>query len=116
MNPANLASTWNPAVGIMPLILLVLLSWSVADGEVHLLPVRGARRLVLRPGHAALAVAALPVLAIGVIAGLAPPALRVVADLRARRRWRPGPTAGTVVAAAGGRPAAGPSPRRPADR
>lgn len=39
INPANLASTWNPAVGVMPLLLLVFLAWSVAAGEVRLLPV-----------------------------------------------------------------------------
>jgi hypothetical protein len=101
LNPANLASTWNPAVGIMPLVLLVLLSWSVADGEVHLLPVAVLVGSFCAQVHAALAVAALPVLAIGVIAGLAPPALHVIAALRARRRWRPGRTAGAVLVAAG---------------
>lgn len=101
LNPANLASTWNPAIGVMPLVLLVLLSWSLADGEVRRLPVAVLVASFCAQVHAALAVAALPVLAIGAAVGLAPAVRRLVADLRARRRWRPGRTAGTVLAAAG---------------
>ena len=98
VNPANLASTWNPAIGVMPLVLLVLLSWSLAVGEVQLLPAAVLVASFCAQVHAALAVAALPVLAIGAVAGLAP---RVAAILRAGRRWRPGRVAATVLAAVG---------------
>ncbi|HEX7133813.1 MAG TPA: hypothetical protein VF228_14650 [Iamia sp.] len=100
INPANLASTWNPALGVMPLVLLVLLSWSIGVGEVRLLPVAVLVLSFCAQAHTALAVACLPVLAIGVVAGLTPAVRRGVSALRARERWRPGPAARAVGIAA----------------
>jgi hypothetical protein len=78
INPANLASTWNPAVGVMPLVLLVLLAWSVAVGEVRLLPVAVLVASFCAQAHTALAVAVLPLLVVAVVAGLLPPTHRAV--------------------------------------
>ncbi len=37
--PAAGADTWNPSAGRIPLVLLALLAWSIADGETWLLPI-----------------------------------------------------------------------------
>jgi hypothetical protein len=89
INPANLASTWNPAVGVMPLVLLVLLAWSIGVGEVELLPLAVVVLSFCAQAHTALAVAAGPVLLVGTAAGVGPAAGRAVAAARRHRRWRP---------------------------
>jgi len=76
INPSNLASTWNPALGVMPLVLLVLLAWSIGVGETALLPVAVAVASFCAQAHTALAAAAVPVLAIGAAFGLVPLLLR----------------------------------------
>ncbi|MCU1353746.1 MAG: hypothetical protein JWM05_2955, partial [Acidimicrobiales bacterium] len=79
--PSNLAEVWNPAAGLVPLLLLAMLAWSIADGEHHLLPVAAlvgsfalqAHLTYVPPGIGLLLVAA------------AAPAAAVVVAVRARR-------------------------------
>jgi hypothetical protein len=98
INPANLVSTWNPAIGVMPLVLLIFLSWSIGVGELRLLPVAVLVASLCAQAHTVLAVAALPVLAIGVATGLAPGARRAITALYSRERWRPGRAVRPVLA------------------
>ncbi len=90
VNPATLASTWNPAVGTGLVVLLVLLCWSVGVGETRLLPVTvlvasacaQVHSVLILPTAAALAVGAVGLVAvrarIGWRAGLASAAVAVV--------------------------------------
>ncbi|QYG94779.1 hypothetical protein HC251_21640 [Iamia sp. SCSIO 61187] len=101
LNPGGLVSTWNPALGLIPLVLLVLLAWSLGMGELRLLPVAVLVASFCAQVHTVLAVAALPVLAIGLVAGLLATARADrPAGLRHRLRLPPGsarPLLGAVV-------------------
>lgn len=81
LNPAGLASTWNPALGVPALVLLVLLAWSVGAGEVGLLPVTVLVASACMQAHTALLLPAAAVLGIGIAVGVGP-----AAGARLRRR------------------------------
>lgn len=102
VNPANLASTWNPAVGVWPVVLLVLLAWSVGVGEVGLLPVAVVVASFCAQSHTVLVLPSLVALAVAVGWGVVPPLVRRIREGSggAAGGWSD-PTVRAVVLAAG---------------
>ena len=60
---------WNPYVALLPFLLLIFLCWSLACGEIRLLPVTVAAASFVSQGHLSFLVPTLGVLAVG-LAGL----------------------------------------------
>lgn len=102
VNPANLASTWNPAVGVWPFVLLVLLAWSIGAGEVGLLPIAVVVASLCIQAHTALALPSVVALAIGAVSAVGPAIVRRLRAERGRRwvRWWSGPTGRAAIGAA----------------
>jgi hypothetical protein len=74
IDPETLSDIWNPAAALFPLLLLMFVSWSVASGEVRLLPVAVVLASFVAQCHLAYVLPALGMLAVA--AGglwLAPP-------------------------------------------
>jgi hypothetical protein len=73
------ADVWNSSVGLLPLVLLIFLAWSLACGEYRLLPVTVLVASFLAQAHLTFAPPALAATVVGV-GGL-------VASRRVPRRW-----------------------------
>lgn len=86
LGPVTMAEVWNPWIGLVPLVLLVFLVWSVLDGDRRLLPVAVLVGSFTLQGHLSLMFPSMALLTVAVVGGWLVPL--------ARRRpvpggWRP---------------------------
>jgi hypothetical protein len=86
LGPVTMAEVWNAWIGLVPLVLLIFLVWSVLDGDRRLLPVAVLVGSFTLQGHLSLMFPSFALLAVGVVGGWLVP--------WARRRsvpggWRP---------------------------
>ncbi|MBX3287375.1 MAG: hypothetical protein KF703_18655 [Actinobacteria bacterium] len=82
LGPVTMAEVWNPWIGLVPLVLLVFLTWSVLDGDRRLLPVAVLVGSFTLQGHLSLMFPSMALLVVAVVGGWLVPL--------ARRRSVPG--------------------------
>ena len=68
--PETIHSVWNPSAGQLPLVLLIFLCWSLACGEIRLLPLTALVASFLLQCHLTYVLPGLGLLAVGLV-GLA---------------------------------------------
>ena len=93
-DPVNLATGWNPSIGLAPMALLVLLAWSVGVGDRGRFPALVVAAAFVTQVHAAHLLPALGAVAVALVGGWGPDAARW---WRARRHRDPDPDPGTGV-------------------
>lgn len=76
LGPVTMAEVWNPWIGLVPLVLLVFLVWSVLDGDRRLLPVAVLVGSFTLQGHLSLLFPSLALLAVAVLGGWVVPLVR----------------------------------------
>jgi hypothetical protein len=95
-DPVNLATGWNPSIGLVPMALLVLLAWSVGVGDRGRFPALVVVAAFVTQIHAAHLLPTLGAVAVALVGGWGPDTARW---WRARRRRDPDPDpdSGTVA-------------------
>ncbi len=76
LGPVTMAEVWNPWIGLVPLVLLVFLVWSVLDGDRRLLPVAVLVGSFTLQGHLSLLFPSLALLVVAVVGGWGVPLVR----------------------------------------
>jgi hypothetical protein len=76
LGPVTMAEVWNPWIGLVPLVLLVFLVWSVLDGDRRLLPLAVLVGSFTLQGHLSLLFPSLALLAVAVLGGWIVPLVR----------------------------------------
>lgn len=79
LGPVSMTEIWNPWIGLVPLVLLVFLTWSILDGDRRLLPVAVLVGSFTMQGHLSLLFPSLFLLVAAVLGGWGPAVVR--------RRW-----------------------------
>ena len=90
LGPAAMAEIWNPWMGLVPLLLLAFVVWSIVDGDRFLLPLAVLLASFAMHAHLGLLFPAAALSALAVVGGWGPSALR--------RRWPAGSTRALVGA------------------
>ena len=93
-DPVNLATGWNPSIGLVPMALLVLLAWSVGVGDRGRFPALVVVAAFVTQIHAAHLLPTLGAVAVALVGGWGPDTARW---WRARRRRDHDPDPGTVA-------------------
>jgi hypothetical protein len=76
LGPATMAEVWNPWIGLVPLVLLVFLVWSVLDGDRRLLPLAVLVGSFTLQGHLSLMFPSMALLVVAVLGGWIVPVIR----------------------------------------
>lgn len=103
LGPASMAEVWNPWTGLVPLLLLVFLVWSILDGDRALLPLAVLVGSFTMQGHLSVLFPSVALLAVAVVGGWGPDLVARLGRRRSVDRFvRSGLAAGAGVVDADG--------------